>query len=98
MFSPHLSPFPAVLRRVVSAPVRPLPFATLTDSDDNPHRAGPPDLVDESDLPLARLELRVMFEELLPRLSDTRRTAEPRYVRSNLVNGLKELAVEVTLA
>ncbi|UNZ00844.1 Cytochrome P450-terp [Streptomyces rimosus subsp. rimosus] len=48
--------------------------------------------------PLARLELRVMFEELLPRLSDTRRTAEPRYVRSNLVNGLKELAVEVTLA
>ncbi|WP_078659180.1 cytochrome [Streptomyces rimosus] len=39
-----------------------------------------------------------MFEELLPRLSDTRRTAGPRYVRSNFVNGLKELAVEVTLA
>ncbi|MGW7551336.1 hypothetical protein [Streptomyces rimosus] len=97
MFSPHLSPFPAALRRVVSAPVRPLPFATLTDSNDNPHRAGPPDLVDESDLPLARLELRVMFEEL-PRLSDIRRTAEPRYVRSNFVGGLKELAVEVTLA
>ncbi|KOT78645.1 hypothetical protein ADK70_33730 [Streptomyces rimosus subsp. pseudoverticillatus] len=76
-----------------------MPFATLTDSNDNPHRAGPPDLVDESDLPpLARLELRVMFEELLPRLSDTRRTAGPRYVRSNFVNGLKELAVEVTLA
>ncbi len=47
---------------------------------------------------LARLELRVMFEELLPRLSDIRSTAEPRYVRSNFVNGLKELAVEVTLA
>ncbi|MEN2423907.1 cytochrome [Streptomyces rimosus] len=39
-----------------------------------------------------------MFEELLPRLSDIRRTAEPRYVRSNCVNGLKEPAVEVTLA
>ncbi|MEU7225402.1 cytochrome P450 [Streptomyces chrestomyceticus] len=47
---------------------------------------------------LARLELRVMFEELLPRLSDVRLTAEPRYVRSNFVNGLKTLPVEITLA
>ncbi|KOG86965.1 cytochrome P450 [Streptomyces varsoviensis] len=46
---------------------------------------------------LARLELRVMFEELLPRLADIRLTAAPRRVRSNFVNGLKELPVEVTL-
>ncbi|MEV0280549.1 cytochrome P450 [Streptomyces sp. NPDC050610] len=47
---------------------------------------------------LARLELRVLFEELLPRLADIRLTAEPRRVRSNFVNGLKELPVEITAA
>ncbi|MEV0261254.1 cytochrome P450 [Streptomyces sp. NPDC050617] len=47
---------------------------------------------------LARLELRIMFEELLPRLADIRLTAEPRRVRSNFVNGLKELPVEITAA
>ncbi|MFG3257337.1 cytochrome P450 [Streptomyces sp. NPDC048172] len=47
---------------------------------------------------LARLEIRVMFEELLPRLADIRLTGEVRRVRSNFVNGIKELPVEITLA
>ncbi|MEV4090593.1 cytochrome P450 [Streptosporangium saharense] len=47
---------------------------------------------------LARLEMRVMFEELLPRVSDIRLAGEPRRVRSNFVNGVKDLPVTVTLA
>ncbi|WP_345541726.1 cytochrome P450 [Phytohabitans rumicis] len=47
---------------------------------------------------LARLEIRVMFSELLPRLADIRLTGDVRRVRSNFVNGIKELPVEVTLA
>jgi cytochrome P450 len=47
---------------------------------------------------LARLEIRVIFEELLPRLADIRLTGDVRRVRSNFVNGIKELPVEVTLA
>ncbi|MEH1128886.1 cytochrome P450 [Micromonospora sp. CPCC 206061] len=47
---------------------------------------------------LARLEIRVMFEELLPRLADIRLVGDVRRVRSNFVNGIKELPVEVTLA
>lgn len=47
---------------------------------------------------LARLEMRIMFEELLPRISSIRTTGEVRRVRSNFVNGIKELPVEVTLA
>ncbi|GAA3128899.1 cytochrome P450 [Streptosporangium carneum] len=47
---------------------------------------------------LARLEMRIMFEELLPRISDIRLAGEPRRVRSNFVNGIKDLPVTVTLA
>jgi cytochrome P450 len=47
---------------------------------------------------LARLEIRVMFEELLQRLAGIRLAGEVRRVRSNFVNGIKELPVEVTLA
>jgi cytochrome P450 len=47
---------------------------------------------------LARLEIRVIFEELLPRLADIRLAGDVRRVRSNFVNGIKELPVEVTLA
>jgi cytochrome P450 len=47
---------------------------------------------------LARLEIRVIFEELLPRLADIRLTGDVRRVRSNFVNGIKELPVEVKLA
>lgn len=47
---------------------------------------------------LARLEIRIMFDELLPRLADIRLAGEVRRVRSNFVNGIKELPVTVTLA
>lgn len=39
-----------------------------------------------------------MFEELLPRVADIRLTGEVRRVRSNFVNGIKELPVTVTPA
>ena len=47
---------------------------------------------------LARTEIRIMFEELIPRLADIRLTGDIPRVRSNLVNGIKRLPVEVTLA
>ncbi|MGW7414048.1 cytochrome P450 [Streptomyces sp. NPDC054863] len=46
---------------------------------------------------LARLEIQILFEELLPRLSSIRLTGEVPRVRSNFVNGIKRLPVEVTL-
>lgn len=47
---------------------------------------------------LARMEIKVMFEELIPRLADIRLAGEITRVRSNFVNGIKRLPVEVTLA
>lgn len=45
---------------------------------------------------LARTEIRIMFEELIPRLADIRLTGGVPRVRSNFVNGSKRLPVEVT--
>jgi cytochrome P450 len=47
---------------------------------------------------LARTEIRIMFEELIPRLADIRLAGEAPRVRSNFVNGIKRLPVDVTLA
>ncbi|WUI01695.1 cytochrome P450 [Spirillospora sp. NBC_00431] len=47
---------------------------------------------------LARLEMRIMFEELLPRLSGVSLAGDVRRVRSNFVNGIKEMPIAVTLA
>ncbi|MEU9227552.1 cytochrome P450 [Streptomyces massasporeus] len=47
---------------------------------------------------LARTEIRIMFEELIPRLADIRLTGDVPRVRSNFVNGIKKLPVEVTPA
>jgi cytochrome P450 len=47
---------------------------------------------------LARTEIRIMFEELIPRLAGIRLTGEVPRVRSNFVNGIKKLPVEVTMA
>ena len=47
---------------------------------------------------LARLEIRLMFEELLPRLADIELAGDVRRVRSNFVNGVKSLPVTITPA
>jgi cholest-4-en-3-one 26-monooxygenase len=44
---------------------------------------------------LARLELRVMFEELLERTAEIVALAPARRLRSNLINGIKEMRVEL---
>ncbi|WP_188189683.1 cytochrome P450 [Nonomuraea sp. SYSU D8015] len=47
---------------------------------------------------LARTEIRIMFEELVPRIAGIRLTGDVPRVRSNFVNGIKKLPVEVILA
>ncbi len=42
---------------------------------------------------LARLELNIMFEEIIPRLRNPRFAAEPKFVRSFFVNAMKELLI-----
>ncbi|MGH3241861.1 MAG: cytochrome P450 [Spirillospora sp.] len=45
---------------------------------------------------LARMNLRIIFETILDRTPDIRPAGEPRRLRSNFVNGLKELPVRFT--
>jgi cytochrome P450 len=47
---------------------------------------------------LARLEMRILFEELLPRLKSVSLDGEPRYSESFFVNGLKKLPIAFELA
>ncbi|GAA1132930.1 cytochrome P450 [Nocardioides aquiterrae] len=47
---------------------------------------------------LARLEVRLMFEELLPRLADIELAGDVRRIRSNFVNGIKGFPVTITAA
>jgi cytochrome P450 len=47
---------------------------------------------------LARMELKVLFEELLPRLSDAQLAGAPDRLRSNFIGGMKRLPVRVSLA
>ena len=42
---------------------------------------------------LARLEVRVMFEEIIPRLRNPKLAGELGYTRSNLVNGIKRMPI-----
>jgi cytochrome P450 len=42
---------------------------------------------------LARLEMRVMFEEIIPRLRNPKLVGEVGYTRSNLVNGIKRMHI-----
>lgn len=45
---------------------------------------------------LARMEIRLMFEELLPRLGDIEVAGDIHRVRSNFVNGIKRLPVSLS--
>lgn len=47
---------------------------------------------------LARMELKVMFEELLPRLSDAQLAGPAPRLRSNFMSGIKHLPITVSLA
>ncbi len=44
---------------------------------------------------LARMEIRIMFEEILRRVDSVEQLADPKRVRSNFVNGLKEYGVRL---
>jgi cytochrome P450 len=46
---------------------------------------------------LARLEIKVMFEDLVHRVDSVERTGPIRRLRSNFVNGIKEFPVKVNL-
>lgn len=46
---------------------------------------------------LARIELRVMFEDLISRVDKVERTGEIDFLRSNFVHGIKRMPVKVTL-
>ncbi len=47
---------------------------------------------------LARMEVRVTFEELLPRLAAIERTGPVEHLRSNFIHGVKHLPVRVVAA
>ena len=47
---------------------------------------------------LARLEIRIMFESLLPRLDGMPAVGPPDHLRSNCVHGIKRFPVRVALA
>ena len=47
---------------------------------------------------LARMEIKVLFEELLPRLTDVELAGEPARLRSNFIAGIKRLPITVTAA
>jgi cytochrome P450 len=42
---------------------------------------------------LARLEMRVMFEEIIPRIRNPKLVGDVAYTRSNLVNGIKRMHI-----
>ena len=47
---------------------------------------------------LARIEITIMFQTLLPRIKKIERVGEIDRLRSNFVNGIKRFPVKVTLA
>jgi cytochrome P450 len=47
---------------------------------------------------LARLEIRLMFEELLPRIESIELAGDVKRIRSNFVNGIKKFPVRITPA
>ncbi len=45
---------------------------------------------------LAELQLRILWEELLPRFEKIEVVGEPEYVQSNFVRGISRLMVQLT--
>jgi cholest-4-en-3-one 26-monooxygenase len=44
---------------------------------------------------LARLEIRVLFEEIAARWSRVELVSEPEHLRSNFITGMKQLMIRV---
>ena len=47
---------------------------------------------------LAKLEVRIMFEQLLPRLASIEPAGPPRLIRTNFTHALKRMPVRVVAA
>jgi cytochrome P450 len=47
---------------------------------------------------VARLEMKVLFEELLPRIRGIELTGEPRWLKTNFVGGLRSMPVRLIKA
>ncbi len=47
---------------------------------------------------LARLEIKILFEELMPRLKSVELAGDPKWVQANFVGGLKSLPIRFTKA
>jgi cytochrome P450 len=72
------------------------PFRFRIDRDPNPHLGfgiGEHFCLGAN---LARLEIRVMFEEILRRMPDMELAGPVRRLRSNFINGIKEMPVKFT--
>ena len=74
------------------------PYTFRIDRSPNPHLAfgvGEHFCLGAS---LARMEIRVLLEELVPRLSHVEMTAEPQRLRANFVTGIKHLPLRWSLS
>jgi cholest-4-en-3-one 26-monooxygenase len=75
------------------------PYAFDIHRDPNPHVAfgggGPHHCIGTH---LARMEMKVLFEELVARVPRIEKLAEPTRLRSNFINGLKHLPVRLETA
>ena len=49
-------------------------------------------------LSLARLELKILFEELMPRLKSAELAGPPRRMEANFLSGIKSLPIRFTKA
>jgi cytochrome P450 len=47
---------------------------------------------------LARMEVRIMFEQLLPRIATVERAGDVEFVRSNFIRGIKRFPIRITTA
>jgi len=74
------------------------PYAMDVTRNPNEHmsfgRGGPHMCLGNS---LARIEVRIMFEDLLSRVANVERVGQVDHLRSNFVNGIKRFPVKVTL-
>jgi hypothetical protein len=73
------------------------PFAFRADRSPNPQTAFGNGVHMCLGLHLARLELRILFEELLPRVASIELAGEPRNSIANFVSGLKTLPIRFSM-